>query len=142
MGRHQSPQPTHFLAPLAVALGAIPGALGRYYLGIAIDAATATTLPLGTFTANVLGCFGLGFFTAITIERLPVSAEVRLLVATGFFGSITTFSTFELDGAGLISAGAWWQAGLYGLGSPMIGLITLYLGAALANWMGGRPLSR
>jgi fluoride exporter len=115
------------LPPLAIALGAIPGALCRYYLGLLCLAWFGPGFPVGTFLINLSGSFLMGFFVAFTLERAIVSADLRLFFAVGFLGSYTTFSTYALDTAGLLRTDQR-LALLYGLGSLVLGVICLELG--------------
>ncbi len=124
-------------APLAVSLGAIPGALSRYYLGGALVHLTGVTdFPLGTLVVNLLGCFGLGFFVTITLSQFTLSPAIRLAVVTGFLGAFTTFSSYELEVANLAETRQWWIAGFYWLGSLLLGLLCLRAGMALAQHLG------
>lgn len=121
-------------APVAVALGAIPGALGRYYLGNSLaNVAGMPNFPIATLGVNLLGCFLLGLFVALTLKKWPVSPEIRLMVVTGFIGSFTTFSSYELDLAHLTAMQQWWRCGVYGVGSPLLGLLCLWSGIALGQ---------
>jgi fluoride ion exporter CrcB/FEX len=52
---------------------------------------------------------------------------------TGFLGAYTTFSSYELESFTLLSK-ANWLAGLgYWIGSPMLGMVSFYLGVASAR---------
>jgi CrcB protein len=75
-------------AALAVSLGAISGALSRYYLGQWLAQVTNIhDFPIGTLGANLLGCFLMGVFVAAPLNiHYPISSEARLMIATGFFG--------------------------------------------------------
>lgn len=80
--------------PLAiglVAFGGFFGAIARY--GVAL----LTPGLLGTFAVNVTGSFAPGyvFYTMAFTDR--ISPRVRLLVATGFLSSYTTYSTLALE---------------------------------------------
>jgi len=119
---------------LAVALGAIPGALGRYYLGLALP------LPLGTLAANLLGCGAMGLVTGLAAWRWSLSPDLQRLVATGFLGSFTTFATYELDLVVLLEHPGWWSDGLYWVGSPVLGLGCFYAGQTLGRrWVRLHP---
>lgn len=121
-------------APLAVALGAIPGALGRHYLGKGLaNPAGMPSFPIGTLGVNLLGCFLLGLFLTLTLKKWPVSPELRLMVATGFIGSFTTFSSYELEVAELVAMRQWWLAGIYWVGSPLLGMLCLGIGMAVGQ---------
>ena len=50
----------------------------------------ASKLPLGTLIANLLGCFLIGLF-----YNHVESKEVYAILATGFCGGFTSFSTFN-----------------------------------------------
>jgi CrcB protein len=53
------------------------------------------------YLRDLLGCFFMGFFIALTYRNDPISSELRLMIATGFLGSLTTFSSYGLDTARL-----------------------------------------
>jgi fluoride exporter len=73
---------------LFVIAGAAIGAPARYALDQYLR--RFTTKPLGTFTVNILGSFLIG----LTFKS---SEQVRDLIAIGFAGAFTTWSTFILD---------------------------------------------
>ncbi|MBW4580805.1 MAG: fluoride efflux transporter CrcB [Tildeniella nuda ZEHNDER 1965/U140] len=120
-------------APLAVSLGAIPGALSRYYLTLAFARWLGASFPYGTFVINITGSLVMGFFITLTLERMMTSPELRLLVATGFLGSYTTFSSYELDTFNLLQAGNRSLALVYWLGSAVLGFVGLEFGNLLAR---------
>lgn len=123
-----------------IALGGALGALARYGLGLATSRLTAHTalagLPLGTLLVNVLGSFALGLVLGLgALDRLPASARIAL--ATGFLGSLTTFSTFEADTAQLLFQGRPGWAGAYVLANVALGFLAFLAGGALARVGGG-----
>lgn len=122
-------------APLAVSLGAIPGALSRYYLTLFFTNWLGTKFPFGTFFINITGATVMGFFVTLTLERAITSPDLRLLVAVGFLGSYTTFSTYALDTSFLLASGNYLSGLFYGLGSALLGLISLQFGSWLARWL-------
>ncbi|MDV2995768.1 MAG: putative fluoride ion transporter CrcB [Chroococcidiopsis sp. SAG 2025] len=76
----------------------------------------------------------MGFFTTLALERaIAISSEVRLLVAVGFLGSYTTFSTYGLDTVALARNHQIATASLYWLGSALLGVVCVQLGATLAQ---------
>jgi CrcB protein len=120
--------------PIAISLGAIAGALSRYYLGLWFAQRFGTSFPYGTFFINLTGCFVMGFFTTLALERLStISPEIRLLVAVGFLGSYTTFSTYGLDTVLLLRNRSLQTAGFYWLGSAVLGITGVQLGAIVAR---------
>ncbi len=123
--------------PIAISLGAIAGALSRYYITVWFVQRFGTGFAYGTFFINVTGCFGMGFFTTLALDRVgAISPEVRLLVATGFLGAYTTFSTYGIETLYLLRDRAFLLAGLYWAGSAILGVISVQLGVILARVIG------
>jgi fluoride exporter len=90
-----------FVGLLAVGAGAAAGAWLRWGLGILLNP-VFPTLPLGTFAANLLGGLLMGVAMALFAHFETMPAAVRLLVATGFLGGLTTFSTFSAETVNLL----------------------------------------
>ncbi|MCH5277175.1 MAG: fluoride efflux transporter CrcB [Desulfovibrionaceae bacterium] len=82
---------------LMVAAGGALGAYCRYALGRWADRGPGTRFPCGTLLANVLGCFLMGLTAAAISRGLLAAAPWRDLIADGFLGALTTFSTFSMD---------------------------------------------
>ncbi len=121
---------------LAIALGAVAGALSRYWLGLGVSHLIGTNLPLSTLVINLTGCSAMGLATTLGFGLHP---EVRLLIITGFMGSYTTFSSYELDSARLWSAQRWGADFGYWAGSGVLGWLCLEGGSGLARrWRRGR----
>jgi fluoride exporter len=117
-------------APVAISLGAIGGALCRYYLTLWFAARFGVGWPYGTFVINVTGCFGMGLLT--TWINSP---EWRLLLLTGFLGAYTTFSTYGLESFSLLRQNQLYGAGLYWLGSSLVGLLAVAIGVWLGAYL-------
>lgn len=122
-------------APLAVAFGAIAGALSRFYLTLWFTQRFGAEFPYGTFCINVSGCFLMGFIATLALNETWISPELRLLLTTGFLGAYTTFSTYGLETVNLIRLEKFPIAGIYWLGSAVLGLVAVDLGARLARWI-------
>lgn len=120
-------------APVVVALGAIPGALSRYYLTVLFSQWFGASFPLGTFFINLSGSLMMGFFATLAIEQIITSPQVQLLITTGFLGSYTTFSTYALDTSVLLRGKDRAKALFYWIGSVVFGGICLEVGIALAK---------
>ena len=122
--------------PIAVSIGAIAGALSRYYITQWFRHHFSLGLPYGTLVINLSGAWAMGFFVTFLLERsLSVPPEIRLLVAVGFLGSYTTFSTYELEAFLLFRSHSPLISVLYWLGSAVFGAISLYLGIVMARWI-------
>jgi fluoride exporter len=122
--------------PMAIALGAIPGALCRYYLTRWCTQWFGAGFPFGTFIINLSGALVMGFFATFTMEKAIASPDLRALVAIGFLGSYTTFSTYALDTANLLHSGQWAKSLIYWSGSAVLGVVCLELGSAMARKIG------
>ncbi|BAZ79793.1 CrcB protein [Sphaerospermopsis kisseleviana NIES-73] len=120
---------------LAVSLGAIAGALSRYYLTLWFASRFGTSFPYGTFFINVSGCLGMGFFTTLAVEKVAIiSPELRLMIATGFLGAYTTFSTYGLESLVLMRGGNLLTTAGYWFGSAILGVFSVQLGVILARF--------
>jgi CrcB protein len=123
-----------------VALGSALGGLSRWGVTVGSARLLGTTFPWGTFIINLLGSIFLGWFMTILSERIAANGwswlrpdDLRLMVAVGFTGAFTTFSTFEFEAHGLFRDGDG-LAGLgYLIGSVSLGLIAVHLGIVLAK---------
>lgn len=121
---------------IAISLGAIAGALSRYYLGMGIHQVWGTAMPYGTFMVNVSGCFAMGLLATLSLGRvIQISPDLRLLLLTGFCGSYTTFSSYELESAKLFVQGNLAAGLVYWAGSAWVGFLSLQLGMMLAEWI-------
>lgn len=112
---------------LLVALGGLVGAPSRYLLDRAVTTRIASDMPWGTFLVNISGSFVLGVLTGLALAgRLP--AGDKALLATGFCGAYTTFSTFTFETIRLIEDGRVLDA----IGSVALS-VAVGLGAAAAG---------
>lgn len=120
--------------PIAISLGAIAGALSRYYLTLWFAQHFGTAFPYGTFFINLTGCFAMGFFVTLALEHVAIiTPEVRLMVTTGFLGAYTTFSTYGLESLTLLRERNFSAVSFYWAGSAILGIISVQLGVILAH---------
>ena len=117
----------------AVAVGAAAGGVSRYYLSLAIHDRVGAAFPWGTLVVNVTGSLLLGFLMRYAIATPTVSAEMRLLLTTGFCGGYTTFSTFSYETAMLMEDGQYARAATYAVASVLVALIATACGFLLAR---------
>lgn len=118
---------------LWIALGAIVGASARYFLSTYIGRHFSTVFPYGTLLINITGSLILGFFLVYASERVLLDPRWRLLVAVGFCGSYTTFSSYAFESFALMEQGQWLLMGLNILSSNALCLAGVLAGAALAR---------
>jgi fluoride exporter len=117
----------------AVAIGAAAGGVSRYYLSFAVQQRLGASFPWGTLLINVTGSLLLGFLMRYALATPSVSAEMRLLLTTGFCGGYTTFSTFSYETATLMEDGLYQRAAGYMLGSVIVALLATFCGFILAR---------
>ncbi|WP_448100521.1 fluoride efflux transporter CrcB [Luteibacter jiangsuensis] len=86
---------------LAVGVGGMLGCWLRWWLAVALNP-LFPTLPLGTLAANLTGGLLMGVALGVFDHFQTLPVEVRLLVATGFLGGLTTFSTFSAEASALL----------------------------------------
>ena len=117
-----------------VGIGAIPGAWLRLRLVNHFE----PMVPLkhwGTFAVNLVATFGLGLVLGLQLND-PCSTSkgvsaLTLLIAVGFFGSLSTFSTFAVEVLNTLKQRNWLEFLLLSMGSIVGGLIAAGLGYGL-----------
>jgi fluoride exporter len=92
---------------LTISVGAIVGANLRYWMSRSAVRWLGPVFPYGTLSINVLGSFVLGFFLVWTSERVLVDPRWRLLIAVGFCGGYTTFSSYAYETMAFFEQGHW-----------------------------------
>ncbi|MGB0134090.1 fluoride efflux transporter CrcB [Dokdonella sp.] len=116
----------------AVAGGAGIGALARWSLGLALDAAWPG-IPLGTLVANLIGGFLMGVVLGMLDQFQTLPMEWRLAITTGFLGGLTTFSTFTGETLNHLLRQQWGWAGAMVALHVMGSLLAAALGIALVR---------
>jgi len=90
---------------LLVAIGGLIGSVARYVVAGWVQNLNGGEFPLGTLAVNVSGSFILGMVMTLALERGLLSADVRVLLGTGFCGGYTTMSTFSYETMALLQYG-------------------------------------
>lgn len=116
-----------------IALGALVGASARYFLSTYVARHFSAVFPYGTLLINITGSFILGFFLIYSTERVLLDPRWRLLVAIGFCGSYTTFSSYAFESFALMEQSQWLLMGLNVLLSNALCLAAVLAGTALAR---------
>ncbi len=120
------------LAFLWISLGALAGANARYWIS-GYAARLSAAFPFGTLFINVSGSLVLGFFMIWTSERVLVDPRWRLLVAVGFCGGYTTFSSFAFETMAYFEHGQWGLLLANLLANNLLSLGAVLAGMALAR---------
>ncbi len=118
---------------LWISLGATVGANLRYFFAQYVARAVSPVFPYGTLAINATGSFVLGFFLVWTTERVLTDPHWRLLIAVGFCGGYTTFSSYAFETFALAEQGQWLASILNIAASNVVCLLAVVLGAALAR---------
>lgn len=115
---------------LLVGTGGFAGSICRFIIS-AFMANTQNVLsfPLGTFTVNSAGSLIIGFVMACVGPQ----HAAYLLLATGFCGGFTTFSTFSLETFGMIKDGNYAQSAVYIMLSVIICVTMVWVGMYLGH---------
>ncbi len=117
---------------IPISIGAVGGAVLRHVVATsAVLNVTLLGFSWGILLCNVVGSFAMGVFVESGGRVLDISPAVRLLVATGFLGSFTTFSAFSLQTIDLVRNGEGAIAIVYVLLSVCLSIGALYVGMQL-----------
>lgn len=123
-----------------VAFGSALGGLLRWVVGMIAGRWFGTSFPFGTFIINITGCLFLGWFATVAAERVADGSggwikidDLRLMLAVGFTGAYTTFSTYEFESHNLFRDGDSLKGLIYLFGSVFVGLVAIRLGVLLAR---------
>lgn len=116
---------------LWVALGGAVGACGRFLVSSWAVRRLSEELPYGTLIVNVTGSLILGLIAGLISRGTDLPDPVRLLIAVGFCGAFTTFSTFAVDTIDLLErtslSSALWNVAL----NNVLSLVAVYVGLRL-----------
>ena len=118
---------------LTIGIAGALGALARYLLGHFITKRYGSRIPYGTLIINVSGAFVIGLISAFAGRKL-ISPELQAILATGFLGGYTTFSTMNSESLQLARGGSTRLSMLYLRGSLLLGLAAATAGVALGWW--------
>jgi CrcB protein len=81
---------------LAISAGASSGAALRWLIGLWLNG-LHPLIAIGTLGVNLAGGYLIGLFISLFAWNPSIGPEWRLLIITGFLGSLTTFSTFSAE---------------------------------------------
>jgi CrcB protein len=118
-----------------IGVGGFMGANARYLVNTLAARHIDPALPWGTLTVNVVGSFVIGAFLVWTTERVLADPAYRLLIAVGFCGAFTTFSSFAFETANLFEQGQALAAAGNFLMNNLLSLVGVVAGIAIARWV-------
>lgn len=108
------------------------GSVLRYLIGRHLNSADSG-IPYGTFAANILGSLLIGIILGLAAKNNTLSQNQTLLLATGFCGGFTTFSTFAYENHVFLKSGDFTSFAVYTIGSFIVGFLAVFLGLYLAK---------
>lgn len=118
---------------LLVGAGGAVGCIARFLSQQFISRYYPSSFPWGTLLVNIVGCFIIGVVYAVSEKGSVMSPEWRILLATGFCGGFTTFSSFAYENVALMRDGELLLTFLYIAASIIVGLAGAYLGILIVK---------
>lgn len=118
---------------LLVFIGGGFGSTFRYILAKYLNS-SANGIPYGTFAANILGSLLIGIILGVAAKNQTLSEQYTLLLATGFCGGFTTFSSFAYENHVFLKSGDFMSFFLYTIASFIIGFAAVFLGIFLVKY--------
>ena len=115
-----------------VFIGGGLGSVLRFIIGKWLNN-TENGIPYGTFAANILGSFLIGLILGYAAKNNNLSESQTLLLATGFCGGFTTFSTFAYENHMLLKSGDFSSFAIYTIASFIVGFLAVFAGMYLVK---------
>ena len=115
-----------------VFIGGGLGSVLRFIIGKWLNN-TENGIPYGTFAANILGSFLIGLILGYAAKNNNLSESQTLLLATGFCGGFTTFSTFAYENHMLLKSGDFLSFAIYTIASFIVGFLAVFAGMYLVK---------
>ena len=122
----------------------LAGALGsgtRYAVGLWASDRFGTAFPYGTLIVNVGGCFLIALVLQTALDRAAFPPALRLALATGFLGGLTTYSSFAYETMRLAREGQR-TAALLNFGLTSVACFTAVVLGLLLAQLWSAPASR
>jgi len=117
---------------LLVFVGGGFGSALRFVIGKWLNSSN-DGIPYGTFVANILGSLLIGIILGLAAKNDSLSESQTLLLATGFCGGFTTFSTFAYENHVFLKSGDFMNFAIYSIASFVIGFLAVFFGMYLVK---------
>ena len=90
---------------------------------------------LGTFLVNIIGCLLIGIILGFSLKNDYLTQNQTLLLSTGFYGGVTTFSTFAFEKHSLLKAGELMHFSRYTIASIVVGIFAIAIGLWISKML-------
>ena len=120
---------------LSVGLGGALGATCCYLISLW---ATGSFGQVAIISVNVAGSLIMGKMAALLTVSSLFRDPVRGFVMIGFFGALTTFSSFALDAYNFFQRGEMLAGGLHLLSSVCLSVAGFYVGLVVVRLIAGQ----
>lgn len=121
------------VASLLVGAGGCFGSVARYGMSLVCQR-ISVEWPYGTLSANILGCFVIGFIASLSEQTEAITPGVRLLLTTGFCGGFTTMSSMIYETAEMLRSGEYVHASFYVCFTGFACLVAFVLGLLMIRF--------
>jgi CrcB protein len=108
------------------------GSALRYVIGKYLNS-PETGIPYGTFAANILGSLLIGVILGFAAKNEALTENHTLILATGFCGGFTTFSTFAYENHVFLKSGDFTSFAFYTIASFVVGFLAVFAGVYLVK---------
>jgi CrcB protein len=115
---------------LLIFLGGGLGSIFRYLISN-ISLLYFTKIPYHTLISNSIGCLIFGLVMGWAFKNNQMNSPQIMLIATGFCGGLTTFSTFAYENIEFIKSGDLYSFVFYTFISIVISFSSILIGIQL-----------
>ncbi|WP_299779993.1 fluoride efflux transporter CrcB [uncultured Formosa sp.] len=96
---------------------------------------TSTGIPYGTMLVNITGSLLIGVVLGLAAKNHFITQNHTLLLATGFCGGLTTFSTFAFENQTFLKTGEFLNFTIYTCASFILGFLVVFSGVYLVKYI-------
>jgi fluoride exporter len=118
---------------LLVGAGGAAGSMARFGVSFIVSKYLMQPLPVATFLINITGSLIIGILFGLLARNQWLQPTGYLLLASGFCGGFTTFSSFALENINLLQKGQSGTALIYIGASIIAGLLLCKAGMWLVS---------
>jgi CrcB protein len=120
---------------ILIGVGGFLGSISRFAAGQFIQNLLQSTLPFGTFSVNLLGSFIIGLIYGLSEYHNWFHPDLRMLLAVGFCGGFTTFSSFSYENLALLRDSQYLASAIYSVSSMILGIVAAFGGYFLIKYL-------